>query len=35
MMILLMGAGVVPTIATGGIQITELAFAFRTVFGSY
>jgi alanine or glycine:cation symporter, AGCS family len=33
MMILLMGAGVVLTLATGAVQIRRLAFAFRTVFG--
>ena len=33
MMIALMGAGVLLTIATGGIQFTKLVFAFRTVFG--
>ena len=33
MMIPLMGAGVLLTIATGGIQFTKLAFAIRTVFG--
>ncbi len=33
MMILLMGAGVLLTIVTGGVQFTKLAFAFRTVFG--
>ena len=33
MMVLLMGAGVVLTIVTGGVQFTKLGFAFRTVFG--
>ena len=32
-MILLMGAGIVLTLATGGVQFARLAFAFRTVFG--
>ncbi|MBI1355648.1 MAG: amino acid carrier protein [Acidobacteria bacterium] len=33
MMILLMGAGVLLTFVTGGVQFTKLGFAFRTVFG--
>ena len=33
MMVLLMGAGVVLTIVTGGVQFVRLGFAFRTVFG--
>lgn len=33
LMILLVGAGVLFTFATGGIQFTKLAFAMRTVFG--
>lgn len=33
MMVLLMGAGVLFTFATGGVQFAKLAFAMRTVFG--
>jgi AGCS family alanine or glycine:cation symporter len=33
MMVLLMGAGVVLTFVTGGVQFVRLGFAFRTVFG--
>ena len=33
MMILLMGAGVVLTFLTGGVQFVKLGFAFKTVFG--
>ncbi len=33
MMIALMGAGVLLTFATGGIQFTKLLFSFKTVFG--
>ncbi len=32
-MVLLVGAGVLFTFATGGVQFTKLAFAMRTVFG--